>query len=112
MRLVFAFVGFVSSVAASGVSFVATSGVCSVATSGGGLRVRILTEFFIGNNLLLKLRNFCLALKNTPKLFEKKFFSSVFILLSKFFNSVANSICLLSASSNDKYPSYISLKKE
>ena len=65
-------------------------GVGSVATSGvgvgAGLRVRILSKLFIGNNLLLKLlRIFFLALNNNPKLFKKDFFPSVIMPLSKFF---------------------------
>ena len=53
-RLVFAFVVFVG----------------SVATSGVGSRVGILSNFYIGNNLLLKLlRTFSLALKNNSKLY-------------------------------------------
>ena len=55
MRLVFAFVRFVRSVAGSGsvASSVASSG--SVATFGVGFHVGILCNSFIGNNLLLKL---------------------------------------------------------
>ena len=48
----------------------AFSFVGSVATSGSvvGSRVGILSEFFIGNNLLLKLlRTFSLALNKNPK---------------------------------------------
>ena len=64
MRLVFAFVAFVGSVA--------TSGVDSVPTSGVGLRVGILYKCFIENNLLLKLsKTFSLSLNNNPKLFKK-----------------------------------------
>ena len=70
LSLVFAFFAFVGSVATSDVGFVATSAVGSVATSGVGSRVGILSEFFIGSDLLLKLlRTFSLALKNNPKLF-------------------------------------------
>ena len=90
---------------------VATSGVGSVATYGVVSCARVLSKFFIGNNLLLKLKTSYLALKNYSKLFKKDFFSHVFISLSKFFNSVAKLLCLLSASSNEKYPSCICLKK-
>ena len=55
------------------------------------------------------LRPFSLALKNNPNLF-KKIFLTIFVLLSKFFNSVAKLLRLLSVSSNDKYPARISLK--
>ena len=81
------------------------------ANSNIGSRIGILSEFFIGNNLLLKLlRTFS---KNQSYVFEKKiFFEILFISLSKFFNWVANYLCLLSASFNDKYPSCISLKKQ
>ena len=106
MRLVFAFVGFVDSIATSG------SAAGSATGSGVGSRVGILSKFFIGNNLLLKLlRTFSLALNNNPKISRKDFFSSVFVSFSKFFNSIAKLFCLRSAFSNDKYPSCISLKK-
>ena len=87
--------------------FVAYVGyVGSVATSGVGSRAGILSKFFIGNNLLLKLlRAFSLALNNIPKLFKKDFFSKVFIPLSKFFNLLAKPVCLLSAFSIDNFPS-------
>ena len=69
--------------------------------------------YFIGNNLLLKLlRTFSFALNNNPKLFKKYFSSSVFIPLSKLFKSVANLVCLLSSSSNDKYYLCIYIKKQ
>ena len=59
MRLVFGFVTFVDCIATSG----------SVAGSGVGSRVAILSKYFIGNNLLLKvLRTFSLSLNNNPKL--------------------------------------------
>ena len=59
MRLVSAFVAFVG----------------SVATSDVDSRVGILSKFFIGNNLLLKvLRTFSLALNNSSKLFQKIIF--------------------------------------
>ena len=69
----------VSSVAGFGVSFVATfvvaSAACSTTFSGGGSRVEVLSNFFIGINLLLKLsRTFSVALNNNPKLFKKTFF--------------------------------------
>ena len=68
---------------------------------------------FIGNNLLLKLiRTFFLALNNNPKLFKKDFLSSVFVPLSKLFNSLMQLLCLLSAPSIDKSPSCISLKRQ
>ena len=56
----FAFVGFVSSIATSG----------SVAGSVVVSRVGIVSKFFIRNNLLLKLlRTLSFAPKNNPKLF-------------------------------------------
>ena len=71
MRLGFAFVAFVGSVATSG----------SVAGSGVGSRVGVLFKFFSGNNLFLNLlRTFSLALNNSPKLFKKWFFQ-VFLYL-------------------------------
>ena len=71
MRLSFAFVAFVGSVATSG----------SVAGSGVGSRVGVLFKFFSGNNLLLNLlRTFSLALNDNPKLFKKYFFQ-VFLYL-------------------------------
>ena len=93
------------------VFFVATSG--SVAGPGVGM----LSKYFVGNNLRLKLlRTFSLALNNNPKLFKKYFFSSAFIPLSKFFNSLAKLLCLLSGFSKITLPiisflySYISEK--
>ena len=84
---------------------VAFLGVGSVASSSYSSRAGVLPKFLIGNNMLLNLlKIFSLALKN------KRFFSIVFIPLSKFYNSMAKLLCLLSASSNDKYPSCISLK--
>ena len=60
LRLFFAFVAFLGSVATSG--FVAGSGV--------GWRVGTLSKYFVWNNMLLKLsRIFSLALNNNPKLF-------------------------------------------
>ena len=91
--------------------FVATSG--SVAGPGVGM----LSKYFVGNNLRLKLlRTFSLALNNNPTLFKKYFFSSAFISLSKFFNSLAKLLCLLSSFSKITLPiisflySYISEK--
>ena len=55
LRSVFAFVAFVVSIATSDVVSIATSGVGSIATCDVGSRVRILSKFLIGNNLLLKL---------------------------------------------------------
>ena len=78
LRLVFTFVAF-----AAVVGSVATSGSIagsfpisgSLFGSGVGSRVGILSIFFIGNNLLLKiLKTFFLALNNNPKLFKKDFF--------------------------------------
>ena len=69
LRLVFAFVG----------SF-ATSG--SVPGTAAGSGVEILSKFFIGNNLILKLlRTFSLALNNNPKIFLKYSFLQVFLHL-------------------------------
>ena len=80
-------------------------GVCSGACSGACSRS------FIGNNLILKLlRTFSLTLNNNPRLFKKDFLSSIFVPLSKFFNSLVKLLCLLLAPSIDKCPSYISLK--
>ena len=64
------FVG-VASVADFGAGSVATSD--SVAGSVHGSRDGILSKFFIGKNLLLKLlRTFSLALNNKSKLFKKR----------------------------------------
>ena len=92
----------VSSVAGFGVSFVATfvvaSAACSTTFSGGGSRVEVLSNFFIGINLLLKLsRMLSVALNNNPKLFKKNFFSSVSAPFSKFLNSIPKLLCLRSA---------------
>ena len=93
--LVFAFVGSGSN-SASG------------AGSGSGVSIGIL--YFIGNILLLKLlRTLSLAPKNNPMLFRKYFFSIDFTPLPKFFNSLELLLCSKLASSNDKYPSCISL---
>ena len=84
-----------TSVAISSVGSFATLDVGSVATSGVGsaayLSVGILSKF-IGSNLLSKLR---------------KTFS---LALSKFFNSLAKLLCLISAFSIEKCLSCISLK--
>ena len=82
MRLVFAFFDFAGSFATSGsvAGSLATSG--SVAGSGVGSRAGILSKFFVGNNLILKLlKAFSLAPNNDPKSFKKDFFSSIFIPL-------------------------------
>ena len=88
LRVVFAFVGFV---AGSG----SVAGFGSVVVSGVGSRVGILSKFFIGNNLPLKLlRTLSPALNNNPTLFKKYFFSSVFVTFSKFFNPIGKLLCL------------------
>ena len=90
MCLVFAFVAFVAIVGSvttcgSVTGSFATSR--SVAGSGVGSRLGILSKFFIGNNLLLKLlRTFSLVLSTDNKLFKKDFFSNVLVPFSKFFN--------------------------
>ena len=60
LRLVFACFAYVGSAATFGVSSAVTSSVVS--------RVGILSRFFIGDNLLLKLRTFSLTLKSNPNL--------------------------------------------
>ena len=61
---------------------VATSGVDSITTFNVGLRVGILSNFFIRNNLLSKLlRTFPLTLNNNTKLFFKKRFFNFFYYL-------------------------------
>ena len=67
--LIFAFIGL-------GVSYTTVlSCACSDAGSGAGLAVRVLSRFFVGNILLLKLlRIFSLVLKNSPMLFRKDCF--------------------------------------
>ena len=61
----------------------ATSG--SVAGSVVGSRVGILSNFFTGNNLYLKLlRTFSLALNNNPKLFQKDVFQVLLYLFQNF----------------------------
>ena len=92
MRVVFTFAAFVAFIGSVAGSF-ATSG--SVAGSGVGSHVVVLFKYFIRNNLLLKLlATFSLALNNNPKLFKKDFFSSIFVLFSKFFNMIAKLLCL------------------
>ena len=84
MRLVSAFVAFVG----------------SVATSDVGSRVGILSKFFIGNNLLLKvLRTFSIALNNSSKFFQKIIFSC-FLSFSKVFVLAAKLLWSSSASFN------------
>ena len=69
MRLVFAFVAFVAFAD-------------SVATSGVVLRVGILSKFFIGNNLLLKLlRTFSLALRIILSYLKKPFFNCFYTFI-------------------------------
>ena len=99
------------------VFFVASSGSVAVSGSVAGPGVGMLSKYFVGNNLCLKLlRTFSLALNNNPTLFKKYFFSSAFIPLSKFFNSLAKLLCLLSSFSKITLPiisflySYISEK--
>ena len=79
LRLVFAFVGSCATSNSVAGSF-ATSGSVSGTAAGSG--VEILSKFFIGNNLILKLlRTFSLALNNNPKIFLKYFFLQVFLHL-------------------------------
>ena len=81
MSLSFAFAVFLGSVATSGsvAGSFATSG--SVAGSSVASRVAILSKFFIGNNLFLKLlRTFSLTLSNNTKLFQKDFLKMFFHL--------------------------------
>ena len=92
LRLVSTFVASVAFVAFVTGSFAIFG---SVAGSGTGSRVGILSKFFIGNNLLLKLvRTFSLALNNNPKLFKKDFLPSAFVPFSEFFNLIAKLLCL------------------
>ena len=109
----------VVSVAGFGVGSLAASGVGSAAGFDVGCGVVILSKFFIGNNLFLKLfGTFPLALNNNPKLFKKYFFQAFFYLsqikltekVAKL--NLAKLLCLRSAFSNEKYPSRISLKKQ
>ena len=82
-----------------------------VASSGFGSLVGILSKFFIRNKVFWKLlRTFSLALKIILS-YLKKTFSNVFIPFSKLFNSVAKLLCLLLASSSNKCPSFVSVKK-
>ena len=70
----------------------------SVANSGVGSRVGILSKFFIGKYLLLKLlRTFSLAVNNNHKLFRKTLFFNCFLPLSKFFILAAKLLCASSA---------------
>ena len=95
-------------VGVASVGSVATSGVGSAAGSGVG----ILSKFFLGNNLLLKLlRTFSLVLNNNLSYLKKTFFQMFLYLFQIFFNSIVKLFCLKSAFSNDKYPSSIYLKK-
>ena len=81
----------------------------SAAGSASGLRVAILSKFFIGNNQHLKpLRNFSLVLNNDSKLLKKYFLSSYFVPFSKLGNSLAKLLCLLPTPSIGKCPSIIS----
>ena len=90
-----------------------TAFVGSVPTPGFGSHVEILSNCFIGNDLLLKLlKTIFLELNNNPKLSLKNCFSTVFQPLSKFFVLAAILFCLSSASFNDKCPACISLKKQ
>ena len=69
-----------------GVGSVTGFGVGSAAGSCIRSHVGILSKFFIGNNLLLKLlRTFSLALNNNPKLFKITF---VQVFLSLFHNTL------------------------
>ena len=96
LHLVFAFVVCVASASSA-----------SVATSCVGLCVGILSKYYIGNNLLLKLlRTFSLAL-----IYFKIHFLCVFVPFLKFFNSLAKLPCLLLVFSVDNVPSCIPLKK-
>ena len=92
-----------------GVTSIATFGVASAA---GSAAFWWWWWYFIGNNLFLKvLRTFSPALNNNPILLKKAYFQVSFIPFSKFFNSKSKLLCLRSTFSNDKYPSFISLKK-
>ena len=76
----FSFVDFVGSVAFSGSIAGPFASSFSVADFGVGSRVGILSEFFIGNNMLLKLlRTFPVALTNNTKLFKNTFFGNIFV---------------------------------
>ena len=80
--LVFVFVTFVANFGS-----VAGSFITSVSAAGSGVvsRVKILCNFFIGNNRLLKLlRTFSLALNSNPMLFKIFFFQMLFYLFQIF----------------------------
>ena len=80
--------------------------------SGVGSPVGILSKFFTGNNMLLKLlRTFSLSLKIILS-YSRKQFLNCFLPLSKFFISETKLPWSSSASFNDKYLSCISLKKQ
>ena len=104
LHLVFVFVAFVT---------IVVSGVVQILVEMlSQMLIHVLSKLFIGNNLLLKLlRAFSIVLKNNRKLFKRDFFnfSHTFI---KFFNSLSKLLYLLSGSSNDKYPSCITLRKQ
>ena len=87
----------IASVAGLGIGSVATPGSASVSDFVRSC-VDILSTFFTGNNLLLKLlRTFSLALNNNTMLF---------------IYSVSKLVCIRSASPNGKYLSCISHKKQ
>ena len=82
LPLVFAFAAFVTT-SGFAAGCLATSG--SVAGCYVGSRVGILSKFFIGNNLLLKLlRTFSLALSSNTKLFQKGFLKKVLYLFQNY----------------------------
>ena len=84
-----------------GVASAATFGVFSArgsaAFSGFGLCVGFYLIFYWNNPLLELSKTYSLAPNNYPKLLKKKLFSSVFIPLSNFFNSLVKLLYLLSA---------------
>ena len=75
----------------------------------------LVSEFYLDffeNNLLLKsLNTFSLEPINNLMLFRKDFLSASFTSPSILFNSFANLLCSLSASSNVNFSSYIPLLK-
>ena len=74
-----------------------------------GWCIGILSKFSMGKNLLLKsLGTFFVILNSNPKLF-KNFFFNCFLALPNLFILAVKLLWTLSASSNDKCPSYISL---
>ena len=84
----------------------------SAVGSGVGFHLRVLSNFFLQNSLLLNLlRTFSLELNNNPKLFFKKPFFQLFLPLSKFFILAAKLLSSSSTSSNDRYLSCIFLQK-